>query len=500
MALPRVLTIAGTDPTGGAGIQADIKAISEAGGFPLSVTTALVAQNTHGVRSIHTPPQEFLVAQLDAVFEDVTVDAVKIGMLGTADTIATVANYLAQHPIPIVLDPVMVSTSGHRLLDAEAEAALREFCAQATVVTPNLKELAVLAEAPEATTLDEAIDQAAALARRWDTTFIVKGGHLGGTHADNALVTPEGSVSRVPCPRIDTPHTHGTGCSLSSSLATRLLIDATPAQALAWSTRWLAEAIRHGADLHVGSGNGPVDHSHRSRRLAEAASAQPWPLPTELSPIPESDDSWAAGPWTRALWSLAQRPLEETHRLSFIEELAQGTLPREDFLFYLAQDSHYLLSYSRTLARVASRCDHPEHSIAWARSAAACLEEEAQLHRSELGTLTEEVSPVTLAYTSFLAAAADSHYAEAAAAVLPCYWIYAHVGMHLRAATHSDHPYAPWLHTYGDAAFVEETHRAIERVEHALAEASPAQRVSAARAFVAACYFERDFFRQASCR
>ncbi|WP_152821130.1 MULTISPECIES: bifunctional hydroxymethylpyrimidine kinase/phosphomethylpyrimidine kinase [unclassified Corynebacterium] len=500
--IPRVLTIAGTDPTGGAGIQADIKAISEAGGFPLSVVTALVAQNTLGVRCVHTPPREFLLAQLDAVFDDVQIDALKIGMLGDASTTETVAEYLGEHPVaPIVLDPVMVATSGDRLLAPEAEDALRRLCAQVDVITPNLKELAVLAHAAPARCLEEAVSQALPLARDWGTAIVVKGGHLQGEHADNALVAPDGTVNMVSCPRIATPHTHGTGCSLSSSLATRLVIDDTPAAALGWSTRWLSEAIRHGGELHVGQGNGPVDHCHRSRRLSAAGSAVPWPLPTEFSAQPTPDDSWAAGPWTRALWALARDPLQETYALDFIQQLGQGSLDRGDFLFYLAQDSRYLLSYSRTLARVASRCNRPDHATQWAQDAAVCLEEEAQLHRSELGALTEDVSPTTLAYTSFLSATADSGcYAEAAAAVLPCYWLYAHIGLRLSEGITPDHPYAPWLSTYGDPSFLSGARRAIARVEDALEQASPEQRLRAARAFVAACYFERDFFAQGSCR
>ena len=149
--IPRVLSIAGTDPTGGAGIQADLKSIAAAGGYGMCVTTALVAQNTQGVREIHTPPQSFLRAQLDAVFDDVEVDAVKIGMLGDVETTRTVADYLAAHPVPVVVvDPVMVATSGDRLLSADAEEALRQLVRDhATVVTPNLPELAVLTGQPE---------------------------------------------------------------------------------------------------------------------------------------------------------------------------------------------------------------------------------------------------------------------------------------------------------------------------------------------------------------
>ena len=141
---PRVLSIAGTDPTGGAGAQADLKSIMAAGGYGMSVITALVAQNTQGVREIHTPPLDFLRAQLDSVFDDVTVDAVKIGMLGDTETIQTIRDYLQNHQVTTVLDPVAVASSGDRLLTADAEDALRDFAAASSVVTPNLPELSLL--------------------------------------------------------------------------------------------------------------------------------------------------------------------------------------------------------------------------------------------------------------------------------------------------------------------------------------------------------------------
>ena len=270
MTIPRVLSIAGTDPTGGAGIQADIKAICEAGGFAMTVVTALVAQNTHGVREIHTPDTGFLTAQLDAVFDDVTVDAVKIGMLGTADITRTVTGYLREHRVPVlVVDPVMVATSGDRLLTPDAEAALADLCRLADVITPNLAELAVLAGTSRATTLDEALEQGCRLAADLDTTVIVKGGHLSGASADNSVVTPDGGVHTVPVARVSTNNTHGTGCSLSSALTTRLAAgDSTP-DALTWATGWLAEAIRYADDLHVGSAgrpHPPLPSSYGGRR------------------------------------------------------------------------------------------------------------------------------------------------------------------------------------------------------------------------------------------
>lgn len=268
--IPRVLSIAGTDPTGGAGIQADLKSIAAAGGYGMCVVTALVAQNTQGVREIHTPPQSFLRAQLDSVFDDVTVDAVKIGMLGDADTTRTVSEFLAQHSVPVVVvDPVMVATSGDRLLTEDAEEALRALVREhATVVTPNIPELAVLCDDTPATTFEDAVSQGRRYAADASVSVLVKGGHLTGDHASNALVTPDGEIHIADVPRVATKNTHGTGCSLSAALATRLVLDDAPT-AVDWASAWLHEAIANADDLEVGQGHGPVHHFHQLYRLAE---------------------------------------------------------------------------------------------------------------------------------------------------------------------------------------------------------------------------------------
>lgn len=268
--IPRVLSIAGTDPTGGAGIQADLKAIAAAGGYGMSVVTALVAQNTQGVREIHTPPQSFLRAQLDAVFDDVDVDAVKIGMLGDAETTQTVADYLAAHPVPVVVvDPVMVATSGDRLLSADAEEALRQLVADhATVVTPNIPELAVLTGQPEPDSFEAAVELGQRYAHDANVQVLVKGGHLKGDRASNALVTPTGDTHVAEVPRVGTTNTHGTGCSLSAALATRMALSSAEA-ATSWASEWLHEAIAHADELQVGRGHGPVHHFHRLYRLAD---------------------------------------------------------------------------------------------------------------------------------------------------------------------------------------------------------------------------------------
>ncbi|MDU0477661.1 bifunctional hydroxymethylpyrimidine kinase/phosphomethylpyrimidine kinase [Staphylococcus chromogenes] len=257
--IPRVLSIAGTDPSGGAGLHADLKSILAAGGYGMGVVTALVAQNTRGVRAIHTPPMDFLLSQLRSVSDDVHIDAIKIGMLGTSKIIDTVAQWLEGIDAPVVLDPVMVATSGNRLLDTAAEDALRSLVGAATVITPNIPELEVLTRRT-LTDAATAISAAQDLAAQWDTAVVVKGGHLSGTDAGNWLVTSAGVVAQCTSPRIDTKNTHGTGCSLSAALATKLAQTGDLATALDWSTRWLHDAIASAVQLEVGEGNGPVDH------------------------------------------------------------------------------------------------------------------------------------------------------------------------------------------------------------------------------------------------
>ena len=541
--VPRVLSIAGTDPSGGAGIQADLKSIAASGGYGMCVTTSLVAQNTCGVREVFTPPLEFLTAQLAAVFDDVTVDAVKIGMLGDADTIRTVRTWLSEHPVPVVvLDPVMIASSGDRLLQAEAEQALRDLVPLVNVITPNIPELAVLCQKEPAQTFDEAHEQAANLAAATGTTVIVKGGHLCGQDAGNTAVFLDGTCAHVRTPRLDSRNTHGTGCSLSSSLATRLGVEllqhteaAEPAadqkntltsedthRALQWSTRWLHESIAAGAGLQVGSGegHGPVDHAARARRLEAAASAYPWhhllattdsegnaldgTSPERLlpvSPVPAGEAVVKpAGPWTAALWAAGGETWHQILDLPFVRALGDGTLDEDLFAFYLDQDALYLRDYSRALATLSARADTAEAQVHWAAGAHEAIAAESQLHEGWLANRARlgGPSPITMGYTNFLrASAAGDDYVVGAAAVLPCYWLYEEVGAVLSSQNHADHPYAEWLSMYGGEEFAAEVARSLAEVERAFEAASPAQRVRAARAYLSACVYEREFFDQA---
>lgn len=484
--IPRVLTIAGTDPTGGAGIQADIKSITAAGGFAYSVTTALVAQNTTGVQEIHTPPVEFLAAQLRSVADDVAIDAVKIGMLGTTDITATVKEFIADIPCPVVLDPVMVASSGDRLLNSEAEAAVLDLARLADLITPNLPELAVLCGESEAKTKEEAIAQATALAKTLNAHVLMKGGHFENASADNALVSPDGAVTDVPVYRVDTQNTHGTGCSLSSAIATRLAAGHAPAEAVRWASRWLHEAILNADDLNIGRGHGPVDHSHAVRRMVRQASPSTWAPSTSEPTAPILP---AAGPYTQQLWDRTAGYLTDTLNLPFIQQLGAGTLRTEDFLFYLHQDSLYLGKYAVALTQLGGQ---------WAADAGNAIAAEQGMQDTWLkGRTPATMSRVTQGYTDFLLASVFSQEpAVGQAAVLPCYWLYYEVGTHLESQNHADHPYHNWLATYGGEEFKASVTGAIARVEEAIA-ASPELFDKALHAFDLASRFEVEFFAQA---
>jgi hydroxymethylpyrimidine/phosphomethylpyrimidine kinase len=257
------VTIAGSDSGGGAGIQADLKTFSALGVYGASVITALTAQNTRGVTGIHDVPPDFIAAQIDAVFSDLSVDAVKIGMLSTVATIETVAAGLERHgQSRIVLDPVMVATSGDRLLKADAiEVLTRILIPRATVITPNLPEAAALLNGPAAVTENDMRAQAERLIALGAKAVLIKGGHATGSESVDLLVDGK-AVTRLAGPRIDTRNTHGTGCTLSSAVAAGLAKGLPLAEAAQQAKTYVTAAIAASGSLQIGSGHGPVHHFH----------------------------------------------------------------------------------------------------------------------------------------------------------------------------------------------------------------------------------------------
>ncbi|TCT04691.1 bifunctional hydroxymethylpyrimidine kinase/phosphomethylpyrimidine kinase [Aquabacter spiritensis] len=259
--IPIALTIAGSDSAGGAGIQADLKTFSALRVYGASVVTALTAQNTRGVSAIHDVPPDMIAAQIDAVFSDLDVRAVKIGMLSRPAAIEAVAAGLARwHRGPVVLDPVMVAASGARLLEDAAVATLRELLLpRADLLTPNLPEAAVLLGEEEAA--DEAAmrRQGERLMAIGARAVLVKGGHADGAESVDLLVTADGAM-RLPAPRHATRNTHGTGCTLSSAIAAGLARGEDLGTAVAKAKTYISGAIAAADRLHVGQGHGPVHH------------------------------------------------------------------------------------------------------------------------------------------------------------------------------------------------------------------------------------------------
>jgi hydroxymethylpyrimidine/phosphomethylpyrimidine kinase len=265
--IPNILSIAGVDPSGGAGSLADVKTISALGGYACAVITALTAQNTRSVTGVLPVVPTFVGEQIDTLFSDVRIDATKIGMVGQAPVIEMVANRLVHWRVtPVVLDPVMVAKSGHSLLDKSAVSALREaLLPLATVITPNLPEAGVLLGSRAAETLKEMYRAAEKLRGLMhgdhDRWVLLKGGHLPGAESSDLLHDGDRMIE-LRASRVDTRNTHGTGCTLSAALATLLAGTQDVPQAARLAKTYLTQALAHADELAVGKGHGPVHHFH----------------------------------------------------------------------------------------------------------------------------------------------------------------------------------------------------------------------------------------------
>jgi hydroxymethylpyrimidine/phosphomethylpyrimidine kinase len=257
----RVLSIAGSDSGGGAGIQADLKTFAALGCFGMTAITAITAQNTCGVQAIHGVPPEVLRDQIDAVVEDIGVDAVKVGMLHSPDIVRTVAQAIDRHGLQhVVFDPVMVATSGAKLIDDPAIAVLvAEMFPRAMLITPNLDEAALLVGRPLTSPQDMAL-AAAELIGRGARAVLLKGGHLAGDTVTDLLLEPGYPPLWMRAPRIHTPNTHGTGCTLSSAIAAHLGLGATLPEAVQQARAFVRQALQTGATVKTGQGSGPLNH------------------------------------------------------------------------------------------------------------------------------------------------------------------------------------------------------------------------------------------------
>ncbi|QIQ20614.1 bifunctional hydroxymethylpyrimidine kinase/phosphomethylpyrimidine kinase [Zophobihabitans entericus] len=257
------LTIAGSDPSGGAGIQADLKTFSALGAYGMSVITALTAQSTQGVDDVFAVPPEFVKAQFASIIKDIQIDSLKIGMLMNKEIVLAVSELLKASSVPIiVLDTVMVAKGGHPLLKTDAVDAIRQrLLPLATVITPNLPEAAALLQCDEAISEEQMQEQGKALLQLGCKAVLMKGGHLSGAESPDYLITPE-QILRLTAPRIQTTNTHGTGCTLSAAIAA-LLPQMPLIEAIKEAKNYLSGAIAHADDLQIGQGIGPTHHFYQ---------------------------------------------------------------------------------------------------------------------------------------------------------------------------------------------------------------------------------------------
>ncbi|MFD2521817.1 bifunctional hydroxymethylpyrimidine kinase/phosphomethylpyrimidine kinase [Emticicia soli] len=265
---PSALTIAGFDGSGGAGIQADIKTFSALGCFATSVLTALPVQNTQGVRSIYPIPYQAVAEQIETTLDDIFPDAIKVGMVHTAELVATIVATLSKYPsIPLVFDPVMVATSGHKLIeDATIETIIKQLFPIAAVVTPNMDEAAILAQMP-IKTLDDMYVAGEKIHSLGCQSVLLKGGHLDLPRITSLYFDGKGEVHSFEFEKFPTNNTHGSGCTLSSAIAAYIAQGKSLFEAVSLGQTYVHQAIKHGADVAIGKGNGPLNHFFNPQKL-----------------------------------------------------------------------------------------------------------------------------------------------------------------------------------------------------------------------------------------
>lgn len=425
-----VLTIAGSDSGGGAGIQADIKSISANGAYAASVITALTAQNTQGVQDIFPIPSNFIRAQIRAVMEDIQIDAVKIGMLHDTETICAVRDMLLDYPVQyIVLDPVMVATSGHKLLEDDAIATLKkELIPMATLITPNIPEAEILLGRPI-----ECQDELPSVARELSDVFggvsvLVKAGHLTErTLIDVLYDANTKEVVKLTSQRLDTRNTHGTGCTLSSAIAAQIAHTGDVTKSVCVAQQYIAEAIQAGANYHIGEGHGPVKHFYKC-----------WNALLEK----HSDTTFACHP--------------------FFQAMIDGSLSSERFAAFLIEDSRYLKRVNRLLKYLSNQLPDIIEVLIEENSVNELDMEAAYFDR--LGIDKDETCRNPEArqaiddYLSYLESFIDGKGSEAYnstrfAAFFECFRLYASVGEYYRKdieCMSDTHPYYDWLKVYHD--------------------------------------------------
>ncbi|KAF8253980.1 thiamine biosynthesis protein [Wilcoxina mikolae CBS 423.85] len=498
--LPTVLTIAGSDPSGGAGIEADLKVITAHNCYGMTTITALTAQNTVGVRAIHYVPEEFVEQSLAAVFEDMPVDVIKTGMLGSAKTIDVIAKIIDKWKVKkLVLDPVIVSTSGSKLLPDDAiESLLKNLLPKSFILTPNVPEaLLLLKREKEIEGLDDMKDIAAGLGRLGSRYVYLKGGHV--TMTKERTRTPQGETGEIVIdvfydsetekfeiiekPFIDSKNTHGTGCSLASAIASNLAKGLEPGHAVEEASKYIAYAIETAPGF--GKGNGPVNHVYSNYMVPFA----PGHFLDYLKGHPKIKQVW-----------------QDYTRHEFVKRIGDGTLRQDQFCYYLKQDYIFLIHYARSCFLAGSKATTMENAVVSAKNVQH-IYEESSLHieycksfgisKAEIEA-TEEDNACT-AYTRYVLDIGHTHdFLALTVAMAPCLFGYHEIGEWLLNdpnTKHKDNPYYEWILNYGQSdSYSEAVKLGRQILEQKVRAAGPDRLEELVDIFLHATKLEKDFW------
>ncbi|KAL3425463.1 phosphomethylpyrimidine kinase [Phlyctema vagabunda] len=497
----RVLVIAGSDSSGGAGLEADQKTIAAHGCYAMTATTALTAQNTLGVIDINLTPPEFVRKQIDACISDVGVDVVKTGMLAAAETIRIVAESLHQHDVKVtVIDPVMVATTGAQLLPGEAVRLLREHLLPiTTILTPNFPEANLILSdsgltVQEPKNIEDLIELAKAVQSLGPKYVLLKGGHIpfkkdgqvAKSEAEKELMVNilygDGQATRIESPYYNTKNTHGTGCSLASAIASNLANGLPMIQAVKGACRYVEAGIKTATDL--GHGNGPINHFHSTYSLPFA----PGHFVEYLLERPDVEECWRQ---------------HTEHK--FVAGLADGTLPLDNFKYYLIQDYLYLIQFARASALAGFKAKTIE-DIAAAGKIIANIHREMDLHVAyckEFGVTKEEMesieeSQACTAYTRYVLDIGQTEDLLALqVSMAPCLIGYMHIAKRLFADPKSKREgniYWKWIEAYVAENYEEEVRIGSEVLEKYAVLQSPSRIEELAKIFIHATNMETGFW------
>ncbi|KAF2729047.1 hypothetical protein EJ04DRAFT_503080 [Polyplosphaeria fusca] len=501
MPAKRILVIAGSDSSGGAGLEADQKVIAAHGCYAMTATTALTAQNTLGVQDIHETPPPFLRKQIDACIDDIGVDVVKTGMLASAAAIDVVAEAFQRHQVRMsVVDPVMVSTSGSQLLPEEAvETLIKTLLPLTTILTPNLPEGKLLLKTAginfkEPENVDDIVDLAKAIQGLGPKYVLLKGGHLPLTKgrlvskedAEKDMVLNvlygDGKPILMETTYLRSKNTHGTGCSLASAIACNLAVGMDISKAVDKANKYVEAGIKTSSDM--GKGNGPINHFHSTYTL-------PFSLGGFIDYLLQRSD--VQGPW------------EKYTKHEFVQRMADGTLPVENFKHYLIQDYLFLIHFARANA-LASYKSKSMEDIGRSAQQVLHLQEEIKLHISFCQDYSLSVSDLEehaedqacTAYTRYVLDIGQSEdWLALQVALLPCLIGYGFIARRLyddaRTVRHGN-KYWKWIETYVADDYVQAMANSSDLIEKHAVRQSVARIDELTKIFVHATNMERGFW------